>query len=211
MASKKRTWLIIGGVTAATAAFLYWRRRSGQLPCPSSLSFLVENPYVERYAGAELLLDRAGVEPGMRVLDVGSGPGRVAVPAAERVGAEGEVVALDVQQAMLDRVQEKVDARHLTNVRLIHAAAGENKTEPDAFDRAFLVTVLGEIPDKRAALREINRALKPEGVLSITEMLPDPDYQSPETIHQLARDTGFVVREQIGGLPAYTMNLIKAV
>jgi ubiquinone/menaquinone biosynthesis C-methylase UbiE len=91
----------------------------------------------------------------------------------------------------------------------MHAGASEDKTEPEAFDRAFLVTVLGEIPDKAAALREIYRALKPGGILSITEALPDPDFQTPDSVRLLARTTGFETEKQLGGFPAFTMNLVK--
>ncbi|MBX3057881.1 MAG: methyltransferase domain-containing protein [Anaerolineae bacterium] len=188
---------------------LWARRRHPHLPCPSSLSFLLENPFMNRVAGAELLLDRAGVSPGMRVLDVGCGPGRITLPAARRVGPAGEVVALDIQPAMLRRVQEKLTAQKVNKVRLLLAGAGEGKTEAAAFDRAFLVTVLGEIPDKTAALHEIYRALKPGGILSITEVFPDPDMQRPGVIRQLAQETGFSVAGQIGSFPAFTMNLVK--
>ena len=106
-------------------------------------------------------------------------------------------------------MQQKLDAQNVTNVRLLRAGLGENQTEPASFDRAFLVTVLGEIPDKAAALREIYRALKPGGILSVTEMLPDPDFQTPDTVRRLADETGFVEDRLLGGFPAFTINLLK--
>jgi len=193
----------------AVGGYLLWRRQKANLPCPSSLSFLLENPFMNRVAGAELLLDRAGVAPGMRVLDAGCGPGRITLPAALRVGPTGEVVALDVQEAMLQRVREKLAAQNAANVRLVHAGLGDGAIEAGSFDRAFLVTVLGEIPDKTAALREIYAALKPGGTLSVTEVLPDPDFQTPTTVSRLAREAGFREDELMGGFPAFTMNLIK--
>jgi len=199
----------LGLLTVVAAGWLLWRRRKANLPCPSSLSFLLENPFMNRVAGAELLLDRAGVAPGMRVLDAGCGPGRITLPAARRVGPTGEVVALDVQEAMLQRVREKLAAQNAANVRLVHAGLGDGAIEAGSFDRAFLVTVLGEIPDKTAALREIYAALKPGGTLSVTEVLPDPDFQTPTTVSRLAREAGFREDELMGGFPAFTMNLIK--
>jgi ubiquinone/menaquinone biosynthesis C-methylase UbiE len=203
--------LSVGLLAAAGAGWLLWRRQKANLPCPANLSFLLENPLMDRFAGAETLLDRAGVAPGMRVLDAGCGPGRVTLPAARRVGPTGEVVGLDIQEAMLQRVRQKLDAQGVTNVRLLRAGLGENQTEPASFDRAFLVTVLGEIPDKVAALREIYRALKPGGILSVTELLPDPDFQTPATVRRLADKTGFVEQKIMGGFPAFTMNLVKPI
>jgi ubiquinone/menaquinone biosynthesis C-methylase UbiE len=197
------------GVLAGAGVGILLLRRRLPLPCPANLSFLLENPFVNRVAGAKLLLDRAGVAPGMRVLDVGCGPGRITLPAARRVGASGEVVALDIQPAMLQRLQQKLKAEQVTNVRLLHGGAGEGKTEAASFDRAFLVTVLGEIPDKAAALREVYDALKPGGILSITELFPDPDMQTPGAIRRLAKEAGFEVSGKMGRFPAFTMNLVK--
>ncbi|MCC6617240.1 MAG: class I SAM-dependent methyltransferase [Anaerolineae bacterium] len=209
MNAKRITPLVVIGLALAGGVIFLQRRRKQPLPCPSNLSWLLENPVMNGMAGAKKLLDRAQVAPGMRVLDVGCGPGRVTLPTAERVGAAGEVIALDVQIAMLDRVQKKLDAQGVTNVRLLHAGAGDGMTDSETFDRAFLVTVLGEIPDKPAALREIYRALKPGGILSITEMYLDPDVQMPGRIRKLADETGFDVDETFGAFPAFTMNLVK--
>ncbi len=211
MATRQFPRLVLFGLVLAGIGALWRRRQHPHLPCPSSLSFLLENPFMNRIAGAELLLDRAHVTAGMRILDVGCGPGRITLPAARRVGATGEVVALDIQQAMLQRVQKKISAQGVTNVRLLHAGAGDGKTDANTFDRAFLVTVLGEIPDKVAALREIYRALKPGGILSITEVFPDPDFQTPAAIRAIADEVGFIPHNRIGTFPAFTLNLSKPV
>lgn len=178
-------------------------------PCPASLSFLLENPYFNGVAGAQAVLDRAGVEPGMRVLDVGCGPGRVTLPAAKRVGPTGEVVALDIQTDMLHRVEKKLSAEHITNVHLLYGGIGAGLTEAGTFDRALLVAVLGEIPNKVSALCEIWRALRPGGVLSITEVFLDPHLQTPATIRRFAHQTGFEVKAMVGRFPAFTINLVK--
>jgi ubiquinone/menaquinone biosynthesis C-methylase UbiE len=205
----KRADYLVPVLVSAGIGMLIWRRQTRHLPCPSYLSFLLENRLVNRVAGAQLLLERADVQAGMRVLDVGCGPGRLTLPAAQRVGAAGEVTALDIQSAMLERVRRKLAAQHVTNVRLLQAGAGEGKTAAAFYDRAFLVTVLGEIPDKGAALREIYRALKPGGILSITEIFPDPDFQTARAVRRLARETGFAVAGKMGGFPAFTLNLVK--
>lgn len=211
MAAITKSKYTLAVLVTAGVGVLIWRRQHPHLPCPAALSFLLENPVMNRMAGAKALLDRADVSSSMRVLDIGCGPGRITLPAAHRVGPTGEVVALDIQKAMLRRVQKKLDAQNMSNVSLLHAGAGEGKTEPSSFDRAFMVTVLGEIPDKVAALREAFRALKPGGILSITEVIYDPDYQTPNVVRRLAQETGFEVGSKIGSFFAYTMNLVKPV
>ncbi len=199
-------------VAGLTAVALIWRllSRRFRLPCPAPFAFLVDGGGVmDRIAGADLLLDRAGVGPGMGVLDVGCGPGRLTLPAARRVGPTGEVLAVDLQPEMLGRARARVTAAGLTNVRFLEAAAGAGAIERAAFDRALLVTVLGEIPDREAALAEIFAALRPGGVLSVTEILPDPHYQREATVRRLAEAVGFAVGSRLGPRWAYTLNLTK--
>jgi ubiquinone/menaquinone biosynthesis C-methylase UbiE len=83
---------------------------------------------------------------------------------------------------MLRRAQEKARAAKVTNIRFLEAAVGEGKLPRDRFDRALLVTVLGEIPDRERALREIFDALKPGGRLSVTEVIFDPHFQSRQSV-----------------------------
>jgi ubiquinone/menaquinone biosynthesis C-methylase UbiE len=183
------------------------RRRS--TACPAWLVPLLENPYMNAVAGSELLLDRAGVEAGQDVLDVGSGPGRLTLPAADRVGPTGRVVALDLQPAMIHRLRARFTASGVKNIETILGGAGEGKVPAGSFDRAFLVTVLGEIVDRQAALREVYEALRLGGLLSVTEVLPDPHYQSRGRVRRAAESVGFTFRETLGPWYAFTMNFIK--
>jgi len=72
-----------------------------------------------------------------------------------------------------------------------------------------LVTVLGEIPDREAALREIFDALKPGGMLSVTEIIFDPHFQPRPTVARLARSVGFREQAFHGNRVAFTLNLEK--
>ncbi len=177
--------------------------------CPSWLVPLLENRYVEGVAGAALLLKRASVEAGMRVLDAGCGPGRITIAAAELVGTSGHVVALDIQPAMLAKLEDRMRQHGISNVTTVLAGLGNGALSAADFDRAFLVTVLGEVPDPRAALREIHRALRPGGVLSITEVLPDPHYQPVARVRALITEAGFREQEWFKGVVAYTINCEK--
>ena len=202
---------VIAAAVVTLGFVLGWRllARRASLPCPTACLWLLENRMMERVAGAELLLDRAGVQPGMTVLDAGCGPGRLTIPLAARVGPAGQVLAVDLQTAMLESLSARLESQAIRNVRTQHAALGAGMLPAGTFDRAFLVTVLGEIPDRLGALREIRGALKPGGVLSLTEVFPDPHYQSQQTVRRLATAAGLRVVEVVGSWRAFTANLAR--
>ncbi|MCJ7765886.1 MAG: methyltransferase domain-containing protein [Thiovulaceae bacterium] len=201
--------LIVTAVTvlALIAIGCWWRYRS--LACPASFSWLLENPYMNAVAGPDMILQRLHLEEGMKLLDVGSGPGRLALPAAKRVGSRGEVVALDIQPEMLERLGRRAEAMGIGTIRLLNAGAGSGKTDREHFDRALLVTVLGEISKKHEALAEIYNALKEGGILSVTEVIPDPHYTSKKRVRALCREVGFEEIASFGNRAVFTINFIK--
>jgi tRNA A58 N-methylase Trm61 len=207
------SYLLIGVIGLGVLIYVGWRLSSQRhrLPCPPWLAWMVErdNPLTKTNR-SQTIMDWLGLDPGMKVLDAGCGPGRLTVPAARSVGQEGEVMAVDVQERMLARARRKVEEAGLENVVFLQAALGEGKLPADRFDRAMLVTVLGEIPDKTAALKEIYGALKPGGILSVTEVILDPHFQSREAVLRVAGEVGFEERAFFGNKLAYTMHLGKA-
>jgi len=198
---------LIGLFGLVIAGLLRQRRRP--IPTPPSLTFLFDNPIVEAFAGAELLVERLGLAPGMRVLDAGCGPGRLTIPLAKAVGPTGEVVALDSQCAMLEKLERRLAEENITNIRTLQAGLGEGALEREAFDRALLAFVLGEVRDREAAARELYAALKPRGILSVTEGFGDPDYRRPASVRREVEPAGFELVERFGGFPVYTRNFRK--
>jgi ubiquinone/menaquinone biosynthesis C-methylase UbiE len=112
---------------------------------------------------------------------------------------------------MLEELERRLRTEGLGNVEPVLAGLGDGKLAAHDVDVALLVTVLGEIPDKAAALREIHRCLRPGGVLSITEVLPDPHYQRLSRVRALVADAGFRETQLFSGWVSYTVNLSKPV
>jgi len=200
-------WLVVLKLMARLAA-----RLGHSTPCPASFSWLVNNPIRRRYTRP--ILDRVGIRPGERVLELGPGPGTFTVDAAQRVGPEGRLVVVDIQPEMIAQVERRVRAAGLANVETHVADAYHLPLDDASVDRAFLITVLPEIPDRARALAELRRVLrspepaegKPGGVLSITEEFLDPDYLfACETI-RLVEAAGLHLERRWGNVWLYTLN-----
>jgi SAM-dependent methyltransferase len=143
----------------------------------------------------ERLFGAAGLEPGMRVLEVGSGAGDVALLAAELVGPEGEVVGVDVDAAALETARGRAQSLGLGNVRFVEGDARTAELE-GGFDAAVGRLVLMYWRDPTEALRRIAAHVRPGGVVVFQELDLDPAVGSRSLPEQtLWNETGQLVIE----------------
>jgi ubiquinone/menaquinone biosynthesis C-methylase UbiE len=177
-------------------------------PCPASLGFMVHNPIRRRYMRP--VLGRVGIRAGERVLELGPGPGAFSLDAARMLGPSGRLIAVDIQPEMIARLERRAREAGLNNIETHTAGAHDLPLKDGSVDRAFLVTVLPEIPDRPHALAELRRVLKPGGVLSITEEFLDPDYLFAAETRRLVEAAGFRTDRHFGNLWVYTLNFKKA-
>lgn len=192
-------WLLVGLVLVAAALRVRSLVRPTAFP-PWATRFL-EGPLRRRFAGAEETLRRSGVLPGMRVLEVGPGGGYLSEGALPQLGARGRLVCLDLQIEMLRQVRRRLGA---SAAGWVQASGSALPFRNASFDLVFLVGVLGEIPDKRAAMAECARVLRPGGVLAVTEAFPDPDYVRAPVLRRLAAGAGFEIGERFGSFANFT-------
>ncbi len=197
------TTLIIGGV--ALGAWLLWVRRNPK-PFPASMTGLLEHPLRRRIVNPDAIVARLELAPGMRVLEIGPGGGMFAETILRRAPGTS-IVCLDVQPSIVRLVRDRLGA-----ARALHVCGDASALPlPDAgLDRILLVAVLGEVPDRGAALRECARVLRPGGFALVAEGLPDPDFMPAERLAREARAAGLVPAERVGHWASYSRVLHRA-
>jgi ubiquinone/menaquinone biosynthesis C-methylase UbiE len=181
-----------------------------QFPIPSIFAPLIDNPIRRKIQSPAVIAHWMGVKEGMTILEIGPGSGTFTFEVAKLVGGGGRVCAVDIQESIVKALSEKVEEKGIKNLDARQASAYDLPYLDRYFDRAFMVTVLGEIPDKRKALLEIKRVLKDNGWLAIGEFLPDPDYPRKSTVTGWCEDSGFELNEQFGNWLHYLLTFEKS-
>ena len=124
------------------------------------------------------------------MLEVGPGTGYYTLEVAQWVSPGGTLDIFDIQQEMLDHTERRASEQGIRNLT---ATQGDARllSYPDAsFDGAYLVAVLGEVPDQTAVLRELRRVLKPGGRLVVGELFGDPTGSVPTSSRSGPRPQG---------------------
>jgi ubiquinone/menaquinone biosynthesis C-methylase UbiE len=190
-----RKLALVGGAAALGAA-LWWRANPSA--CPYSQRFWVEAPHP--FITRERLRDALQPRSGERMLEVGPGTGYYTLPVAEWLAPDGRLDVLDVQQEMLDHTMSRAREAGIENIEPTRGDATAMPYEDGSFDGAYLVTVLGEVPDQEAALRELRRVVKPGGRIVVGELFGDPHMVTRAALRERASRAGLREDGGLGGL-----------
>jgi ubiquinone/menaquinone biosynthesis C-methylase UbiE len=205
-----RILLVILGVVAAFMGFYiisWFRERYGRGgPFPAARAAVLDHPLRRWIHPRQETLEKFCLKAGDTVLELGPGSGYFTAGASRIVGQSGTVLCVDIQPEMTALLQDRLASKGVTKAFPIVGDATRLPLSGDSVDAAFLVTVLGEIPDRPGTIAELRRVLKPGGVLSITENLTDPDYQFEASVRDLCRAGGFEEAGHDRGRLGYTMS-----
>ena len=123
----------------------------------------------------ELVLDRAGLQTGMRILDIGCGTGVSSIAAAKQVGESGHVLAADISEPFLDRARTRASDQELNNITFQYADAQTHDFAEDDRDAAISRFGVMFFEDSVAAFSNMARALKPGGQMTFAAWGPLAD------------------------------------
>lgn len=197
---------VMSAIGLGVLSAAYWWRKNPSA-CPYGQRFWVQppHPFITRARLKEALAPK----PGERILEVGPGTGYYSLGAASWIEPNGQLDIFDLQQKMLDHTMRRAGKRRITNIT---PTQGDARTLPyanDTFDAAYLITVLGEIPDQDAAVRELARVLRPGGRLVVGELFGDPHWVSPSALRHRGQQAGLREVGRLGRLLGHYMAFEK--
>jgi len=185
-------------------------RKIYKFPIPAFATRLIDNPIRRRLIQKpELIAERMQLKPGMTVVEIGPGKGSYTKAVAEKVQPNGKVFAIDIQESIINRLKKKIEKENIQNIIPKIEDANNLSFEDESVDRVFAITCLPEIPDPIRALREFKRILKPDGIISLSELFLDPDYPLRRTEKRWAKEAGLDFYEGFGNWFVYQLNFIK--
>ena len=129
----------------------------------------LNRPEREKTEMPDRLLDALQIEPGMTVADVGAGIGYFSWRIAKRVGAEGRVLAVEIQPEMLERLGVEMKKRDIRNVRSILGTPEDPRLPSRSVDLALMVDVYHEFRHPEAMISRIRQSLKDDGRMVLVE------------------------------------------
>ena len=163
----------------------------------------------EQEENAALMLKELRIQPGWTISDLGCGNGYHALTMAGMTGEKGSILAVDIQQQMLDMLAARADGRGLKNIRTILGAYHDPKLPPASCDLILLVDVYHEFSHPEHQLKAMHAALKPDGMVALVEYRAEDSNVPIKPEHKMTKEQirkewlpmGFEIAREFEGLP----------
>jgi SAM-dependent methyltransferase len=165
----RKTYAAVSEEPEREFVFPTGRSWAKDLEYPAELANVPDSA-VESFAGVANPFSLGSIEPGERVLDIGSGAGTDSLVAAQMVGPAGSVIGIDMTPQMLNKARAAAAEMGMENVTFFEADAERLPFDDGSFDVVISNGVIDLIPDKHAVFSEIFRVLVPGGRIQVADV-----------------------------------------
>jgi ubiquinone/menaquinone biosynthesis C-methylase UbiE len=141
---------------------------NGPHVCPHQMSFFLDN-WVRRLIQNPARIVGPYIQEGATVMDMGCGPGYFTIDMAKMVGPEGRVIAVDIQEKMLQRVRKKAQKHGVAHRIDYHTAGLDHIGLEKKADFILAFYMIHEVPDMTHTLEELKELLKKGGKILAVE------------------------------------------
>lgn len=144
------------------------------------------------------VMDLLKIGAGTPVADIGAGSGWFTVRAAKRVGASGEVYAVDINPEAIDYIRKRADKEHLENVKTILGKSDNPMLPPGKIQAALLLKTYHEVAEPVALLKHLRESLAPDARVGIIDRNGNGENHgiAEKTVVEEAQQAGFKVVER---------------
>lgn len=166
----------------------------------------LDRPEREAEENTAKLVEQLEIKPGAVVADIGAGTGYLSRRLAQRVGAQGKVLAEDIQPEMLDLLTNKMMALGITNVAAVIGSPSDPKLPAVSVDLVLMVDVYHEFDFPYEMMSAICRSLKPSGRVVFVEYRAEDPEVPIKRLHKMGEAQ---VRKEMWALPLHWIETIE--
>jgi predicted methyltransferase len=134
----------------------------------------------------QLLIDALEIRPGQTIADLGAGSGYYSFRIAPLVGPTGKVLAIDIQPAMLETIEQRASRERIANVAAVRASERDPNLAPDSVDLLFMVDVYHELEYPYEVMTKVRTALKPGGRVALIEYRAEDPKVAIKPVHKMS-------------------------
>lgn len=146
----------------------------------------LERPEREEEEGLTQLVAALDLQPGQVVADIGAGSGVISLLLAREVGPQGTILAVDIQQEMLDALAVHCKQNHVTNVEPVLGATTSPNLKPGTVDLVIMVDVYHEFDMPYEMLNAMSQSLKPGGRIAFVEYRKEDPAVPIKEVHKMS-------------------------
>jgi precorrin-6B methylase 2 len=146
----------------------------------------LERPEREQEERTDLLLDALDLKPGENVADIGCGTGYFAERMARKIGPDGVVYGVDIQQEMLDLMQRKMRLKQIKNVKSVLGTEADPKLAPESCDLMIMIDVYHEFEFPYEMIRKMIAGLKKGGRIVFVEYRAEDPNVPIKAVHKMS-------------------------